>query len=185
MPKSGRCPACFGRVDRAVGPALAPQLDVAAAAMVEARARFVVIGGFGVIANRLVRATEVVDFLVPDDPENDRRLLTALRRLDAVRQRDEQPIRDEHLLGQTHLRVITSAGVIDVMRGGLPPLDFETVASEAMTANYDGLQFPVAGLASIVGFKRLAGRPRDRRDLEQLAEIHGELPIEPIPGLDS
>lgn len=57
--------------------------------------------------------------------------------------------------------------------------------SEAMTAKYDGLEFPVAGLSSIVGFKRLAGRPQDRQDLERLAEIHGELPIEPIPGLDS
>jgi hypothetical protein len=167
-----------------MGSALDPELDVAAGAMVEAGARFVVIGGFAVIANRFVRATEDVDFLVPDDLENDRRILAALRQLDAVRQRDEQPIRDEHLLGQTHLRVITTAGVIDVMRGGLPPLDFETVAGEAMTARYDALEFPVAGLASIVGFKRLAGRPQDRQDLERLAEIHGELPIEPIPGLD-
>jgi hypothetical protein len=42
----------------------------------------------------------------------------------------------------------------------------------------------IAGLASLVGFKRLSNRPHDRRDLEELAEIHGELPIEPIPGLD-
>lgn len=168
-----------------MGSALDPELDVAAGAMVEAGARFVVIGGFAVIANRFVRATEDVDFLVPDDLDNDRRVLAALRKLDAVRHRDEAPVLDEHLLGQTHLRTITSAGVIDVMRGGLPPLDFETVAAEAMVANYDGLEFPVAGLSSIVGFKRLAGRPQDRQDLERLAEIHGELPIEPIPGLDS
>lgn len=167
-----------------MGSPLDPKLDVAAAAMVDAGARFVVIGGFAVIANRFVRATEDVDFLVPDDVDNDRRVLVALRALDAVRHRDEAPVRDEHLLGQTHLRVITSAGVIDVMRGGLPPLDFETVASEAMSADYDGLQFPIAGLRSVVGFKRLAGRPQDRRDLERLEEIHGQLPEEPIPGLD-
>lgn len=168
-----------------MGSPLDPKLDVAAAAMVDAGARFVVIGGFAVIANRFVRATEDVDFLVPDDADNDNRVLAALRALDAVRQRDEVPVRDEHLLGQTHLRVITSAGVIDVMRGGLPPLDFDTVVSEAMLADYDGLEFPIAGLRSVVGFKRLAGRPQDRQDLERLEEIHGELPEEPIPGLDS
>lgn len=168
-----------------MGSPLDPKLDVAAAAMVDAGARFVVIGGFAVIANRFVRATEDVDFLVPDDVDNDNRVLVALRALDAVRQRDEVPIRDEHLLGQTHLRVISNAGVIDVMRGGLPPLDFETVASEAMSADYDGLEFPIAGLRSVVGFKRLAGRPQDRQDLERLEEIHGKLPEEPIPGLDS
>ncbi len=67
----------------------------------------------------------------------------------------------------------------------MPPLDFETVASNAMHADYDGLVFPVASLRSIVGFKRLAGRPQDRQDLERLAEIHGPLPEDPIPGLDS
>jgi hypothetical protein len=42
-----------------------PELDAAAAAMVEEDARFVVIGGFAVIASRFVRATEDIDFLVP------------------------------------------------------------------------------------------------------------------------
>jgi hypothetical protein len=42
----------------------------------------------------------------------------------------------------------------------------------------------VAGLRSIVGFKRLADRPRDRNDLIGLSDIHGKLPVEPIPGLD-
>ena len=162
-----------------------PELDVAAAAMVDAGAHFVVIGGFAVIANRFVRATEDVDFLVPDDSANDRRVVAALRTLHAVRQRDEAPLRDEHLLGVEHLRVVCEAGMIDVIRGGVPPLDFETVAADAMHADYDGLVFPVASLRSIVGFKRLAGRPQDLRDLERLAEIHGPLPEDPIPGLDS
>ncbi len=162
-----------------------PELDVAVAAMVAKGARFVVVGGFSVIANRFVRATEDIDFLVPDDPENDRRTLSALLALDGVRLRDDQPLEEEHLLGQTHLRAKTSAGVIDVMRGGLPPLDFETVEKGAIQADYGGARFLVAGLSSIVGFKRLAGRPRDRNDLIGLEEIHGELPIDPIPGLDT
>jgi hypothetical protein len=161
-----------------------PELDVAASVLVEEGASFVVVGGFAVIANRFVRATEDVDFLVPDDDENDRLVLAALRKLDGVRFRDEEPLREEHLLGQAHLRAITSAGLIDVLRGGEPPLDYETVAARAMLADYGGVEFPIAGLASIVGFKRLADRPRDRNDLLGLAEIHGDLPIEPIPGLD-
>lgn len=161
-----------------------PKLDEAAAAFAAAGARFVVIGGFAVIANRFVRATEDVDFLVPDDPENDRRVLQALRALDGVRMRDEAPLADDHLADRAHLRALTSAGIIDIVRGGLPPLDFDTVASEAMNAVYDGLEFPVAGLRSIVGFKRLAGRPRDRNDLIALEEIHGELPDDPLPGVD-
>lgn len=83
-----------------------PKLDEAVAALAAETARFVVIGGFAVIANRHVRATEDVDFLV-------------------------------------------------------------------------------AELRSIVGFKRLADRPRDRNDLLALEEIHGKLPVDPIPGLDT
>jgi hypothetical protein len=161
-----------------------PKLDEAAAAFVAAEARFVVIGGFAVIANRFVRATEDVDFLVPNGVDNDRRVLAALRALDGVRMRDEAPLRHEHLSGQAHLRALTRAGIIDVVRGGLPPLDFDTVASEAMNAAYDGLEFPIAGLRSIVGFKRLAGRPRDRNDLIALEEIHGKLPDDPLFGCD-
>ena len=42
-----------------------------------------------------------------------------------------------------------------------------------------------ASLRSIVGFKRLAGRPQDRRDLEELEAFHGKLPEDEIPGLDT
>jgi hypothetical protein len=164
--------------------ALDPELDVAAAAMVAEGVRFVLIGGFAVIANRFIRATEDIDFLVPDEADNDRRVLTALIKLGGVRHRDEAPLSEELLIGQTHLRTKTGAGVIDIMRGGLPPLDYDTVEQRAKRADYGGVEFPVAGLESIVGFKRLAGRPRDRRDLEELEEVHGKLPIDPIPGLD-
>jgi nucleotidyltransferase AbiEii toxin of type IV toxin-antitoxin system len=152
--------------------------------MVAAGARFVVVGGFAVIANRFVRATEDIDFLVPDDDENDSRVITALTDLQGVRFRDDAPLVEEHLLGHMHLRAKTDAGLIDIIRGGLPPLDYATVERRATTADYGDISFPVASLSSIVGFKRLADRPRDRNDLAALEEIHGELPLEPIPGLD-
>jgi hypothetical protein len=165
--------------------ALDPDLDVAVAAMAAEDARFVLIGGFAVIANRFIRATEDIDFLAPDDIDNDRRVLAALVALGGVRYRDDAPLCDEHLLDKTHLRTKTRAGVIDILRSGLPPLDYETVEKRAMRAEYGGVEFLVAGLSSIVGFKRLANRPRDRNDLIGLAEVHGELPDEPIPGLDT
>jgi hypothetical protein len=164
---------------------LDPELNVAVAAMVAEDARFVLIGGFAVIANRFVRATEDIDFLAPDDVDNDRRVLAALIKLDGVRYRDDAPLCDEHLLDKTHLRTKTRAGVIDILRGGLPPLDYDTVEAHAMQAEYGGVKFLVAGLNSIVGFKRLADRPRDRNDLIGLTEVHGELPIDSIPGLDT
>lgn len=92
--------------------------------MVHANAAFVLIGGFAVIANRFVRATEDIDLLIPDDPDNDRRVLSALTSLGGVRLRDGQPVCEEHIIGSEHLRASTNAGLIDIIRGGLPPLDF-------------------------------------------------------------
>jgi hypothetical protein len=43
---------------------------------------------------------------------------------------------------------------------------------------------PRSGLRSLVSFKRLANRPRDRLDLEELRALHGELPLERLPGID-
>jgi hypothetical protein len=70
------------------------------------------------------------------------------------------------------------------MRGGLPPLDYETVAARAIEGSWRGQPFQVAALRSLVGFKRLARRSQDRVDLEKLERANGELPIDPIPGLD-
>jgi hypothetical protein len=162
-----------------------PDLEAVTNAFLAADVTFVVVGGFAVIVNRFIRATKDVDLLVPDDPDNDRSVLAALRALNGVRYRDKAPLRDEHLLDQAHLRATTGAGIVDIMRGGLPPLDFATVREQAIEANMGAGLFYVASLASIVGFKRLAGRPQDRNDLIGLTGIHGELPIDPIPGLDN
>jgi hypothetical protein len=83
-----------------------------------------------------------------------------------------------------HLRVVGRHGIVDLLRGGLPPLDYPTVAADAIEVEVDGEPAKFASLRSIVGFKRLAGRPQDTRDLEELESLYGELPIDPIPGLD-
>jgi hypothetical protein len=146
--------------------------------------QYVVIGGFGVIANGFVRATKDSDLLVPDGHETDEAILRFLDRIKATRLRDDKVLTQEDVAGTHHLRVNSRHGIIDLMRGGLPPLDYDTVAEDAVNTDVGSQQARIAGLRSIVGFKRLAGRPQDRRDLEELESLHGELPIEPIPGLD-
>jgi hypothetical protein len=161
-----------------------PRLDSVVEAFNAAGARFVVIGGFAVIAHRYVRATVDSDLLIPNDVANDERITHALSELGASRASDRAPLQPELLRGAEHLRVLSDAGLVDLLREGVPPLDFETVAAGALTADYGTGAFLIAGLGSLVAFKRLAGRPQDQRDLEALAEIHGELPVQPVPGLD-
>jgi hypothetical protein len=146
---------------------------------------YVVIGGFSVIAHGYLRATRDSDLLVPDGPDADSAILRFFARTDAVRLRDDKVLAAEDVAGAHHLRVNSRHGIIDVLRGGLAPLDYETVAASAIEVDLDGERAPFASLRSIVGFKRLADRGQDRLDLEALERINGELPIDPIPGLDS
>ena len=165
-------------------PPVDPDLPGITTALIAANAQFVVIGGFAVIANDYVRATEDVDLLIPDDAENDRALDAALNALGARWTTDDAAFSPGGLSGREHSRFWTRHGLLDLLREGAPPLDFANVRQHAHIADLGDGRFRVAGLASVVAFKRLAGRLRDKADLEQLAEIHGELPIDPIPGLD-
>lgn len=146
----------------------------------------VVIDGFAVIAHAYVRATKDTDLLVPDGPDADAAILRFLERTDAVRLSDGHVLAAEDVTGVEHLRVNTRDGIVDILRGGLPPLDYQTVSARAETVELRGQKVRIASLRSLVGLKRLANRPDpDRIDLRRLEAIHGPLPIDPIPGLDN
>lgn len=146
---------------------------------------YVVIGGFSVIYHGHVRATKDSDLLVPDGPDADAAVLRFLERVEGTRLRDGKMLTLGDVAGGEHLRINSRHGIIDIMRGGLPPLDYKTVADRAETVEFLGQTVRIASLPSVVGFKRLAHRPDpDRSDLRNLEAIHGPLPIEPIPGLD-
>lgn len=147
---------------------------------------YVVIGGFSVIYHGHIRATKDSDLLVPDGPEADEAILRFLDLAAATRLRDGKMLTYAEVTDVPNIRLNTRHGIVDIMRGGLPPLDYRTVAERAETVDFLGESVRIAGLASVVGFKRLAHRPDpDRSDLRSLEAIHGPLPIEPIPGLDS
>ena len=162
-----------------------PDLDGVVADANAVGLSYVVIGGFSVIANGFVRATKDSDLLVPDGPETDEAILRLLDRIEAARLHDGKELTAADVLDAHHIRVRSKHGILDIMRGGLPPLDYDTVAASAVDAEVGGCPARVASLRSIVGFKRLAGRPQDKLDLEELEALHGELPQDEIPGLDT
>jgi hypothetical protein len=145
---------------------------------------YVVIGGFSVIYHGYVRATKDSDLLVPDGPDADAAVLRFLERVGGRRLRDNKVLTPDDIVDSHHLRINSDCGIVDIMRGGLPPLDYDTVARRAETTELGGQMVRIAALPSLVGFKRLAGRPQDRTDLAELEGLYDELPIEPIPGLD-
>jgi hypothetical protein len=109
-----------------------------------------VIGGFAVIAHGYFRATKDSDLLVPDGVETDEAILRFLDLVGATRFSDGRVLTAGDVADAHHLRVDSRHGVIDIMRGGLPPLDYETVAARAVEGSWRGNPFRVAALPSIV-----------------------------------
>ncbi len=161
-----------------------PDLDGVVADANAVGLSYVVIGGFSVIAHGYLRATKDSDLLVPDGQDTNEAILRFLDRAKATRLRDGKVLTAEDVAGTHHLRVDSRHGIVDIMRGGLPPLDYETVADSAVEVDVGKEVAPFASLRSLVGFKRLADRDQDRLDLKALKQLHGELPIDPIPSLD-
>jgi hypothetical protein len=162
-----------------------PDLDGVVADANAVGLEYVVIGGFSVIYHGYVRATKDSDLLVPDGPEADAAVLRFLQRVDGRRLRDGRALAHEDVADAPNLRVNSRHGIVDIMRGGLPPLDYDTVARRAEETKWAGHTVRIAALPSVVGFKRLAGRPQDQLDLTELEAIYGSLPVDPIPGLDT
>jgi len=156
--------------DELSGPDLAGVIADASAAGL----KHVVIGGFSVIFHGYVRATRDSEILVPDGKDADAAILRFLELAEARRLSDEMKLTIDDLAEAEHLRVASRRGIIDIIRGGSPPLDFDTVFEQAETTEWEGQVVRVAALPSVVGFKRLARRPQDRVDLEELEAIHGD-----------
>jgi hypothetical protein len=169
----------------ATGEIRAPDLAGVVADANAAGLEHVVIGGFAVIAHGYFRATKDSDLLVPDGAKADEAILRFLDLIEATRFSDGKVLEADDVADAHHLRVDSRHGVVDIMRGGLPPLDYETVAGDAVEGSWRESPVRVASLRALVGFKRLANRGQDRADLEALERVNGELPIDPIPGVDS
>ena len=153
-----------------------PDLRAVVSAFTDAGADFVLIGGFAVIAHEVLRTTEDCDLLIPDDATNDAAVFSAAQSLTATPQ-DGQPLSLELITQRESLRLSSdTSGMLDLLRGGLPPLDFASVKATAIEGTLGELNFSIAGLPSLVAFKRLAGRAQDHADLEKLEQIHGPLP---------
>jgi hypothetical protein len=99
-----------------------PDLDGVVADANSVGLRYVVIGGFSVIAHGYLRATRDSDLLVPDGPVADAAIRRFLECIDASRLHDGERLGADDIEGASHLRVTSRHGIVDILRGGLPPL---------------------------------------------------------------
>lgn len=148
------------------------------AALNDAQIPYVVIGGVAVNLLGYSRATGDVDVLVPADRAVGARLHGLLDTIGATRP-DGSALPDFLFDGAHHIRARSEFGLLDIIPEGDPPLAFADLRLHAQPDEADGTLIWRAGLAHMAALKRLADRPRDRDDLEQLEQAYGPLPDPP------
>ena len=135
----------------------------------EARAEFLLVGGWAVILYGHVRATDDINLFVRPSTENSERVFAALEAFGA-------PLR-AHGVEPAHF-----AEEGDAYRFGIAPLKIEVLTKisgvsfdEALrgskTFDLEGYRIPYIGKAALIANKKSAGRLKDLADVEELERI--------------
>jgi hypothetical protein len=151
--------------------ARAPQVEDLARicrALNAAQARYVLIGGFAVIAHGGGRTTNDIDLLVDDSPENVSRIKSALSILP---DRAVAEVNDDDVRQYVVVRVADEV-VVDLM-GRACGLGYAEVVTDAEEFELEGVRVPVASKKTLVRTKETA-RPMDRADREFLQRLIAE-----------
>jgi predicted nucleotidyltransferase len=140
--------------------------------LVEAKIRFILVGGLAVNAWGYMRSTQDVDVVPDPEPENLAKLDELLRGLGGKvdvggRLLDSNSISTFLRTGdRTFVR--TQLGQIDVLQG-LPQIPrYEELEKQAKQIDIDGLAVRVCSLNHLIEMKRASERPRDQEDIQAL-----------------
>jgi hypothetical protein len=137
--------------------------------LLDAEARFLVVGAYAVGVHGRPRATKDLDVWVEASKDNAERVLRALRAFGA-------PLGD---LTESDLEQLGTG-----FKMGIPPrridiltqiegISFAEAWPNRIEAEFgNGVRCPVIGLADIITNKRAAGRPQDRADVAVLERIY-------------
>lgn len=139
---------------------------------------FVVVGGISAILRGAPVVTFDLDLVHRRTPENVRRLLAALRSIDARYRHDPRRLvpEEKHLLGPGHNLLQTSCGPLDALGAIEDGLSFEDLLpdSEELRVGPDRT-VRVLSLRRLVELKEASGRPKDLAVLPTLRATLVEL----------
>ena len=134
-------------------------------ALNEAGARYLLIGGFAVIARGGARTTKDIDFLIDAAPENVARVKQALRILE---DRAVDEVADTDVARYAVVRVADEI-VVDLMARACD-IDYAEAARDVEHVSIDGTDIPVASLQMLIRTKNTM-RPSDAADRLYLEEL--------------
>lgn len=130
-----------------------------------AGARYLLIGGFAVIAHGGARTTKDIDLLIDASPGNVGRVKQALRILE---DRAVDQVADTDVARYTVVRVADEI-VVDLMALACG-IDYDNAAKDATSVTIDGVTIPVVSAATLIRTKDTV-RPSDAADRRYLEEL--------------
>lgn len=134
-------------------------------ALNEAGARYILIGGFAVIAHGGARTTKDIDLLVDASPENIARIKRALRVLEDHAVDD---VSDTDVARYTVVRVADE--IVVALMALACGIDYANAAKDAETLTIDGIDIPIASPSTLIRTKNRV-RPSDAADRLYLEEL--------------
>ncbi len=134
-------------------------------ALNDAGARYVLIGGFALIAHGATRFTKDIDLLVDDEPDNIARVKRALAVLadNAVANVADHDVRD-------HIVVRVADEIVVDLMGKACGLSYSDAMADVERIDLGGVIVPVASPATLIRMKNTY-RPQDRIDREYLEAL--------------
>lgn len=183
LPRSAWHWACPGTAWRVAwqkrGGRLVPEIDAPLDAerilrmLDEHEVDYVLIGGLAVQTHGHVRTTNDADLIPAPDPDNLRRLATALRALDArvLNDGEEGTEIDAKMLPRATIwQFATRDGGIDVMHEVPGGRAYEELRERALRVRLGDIEVPVVGLDDLIQMKLARGRPVDLADVASLTD---------------
>lgn len=131
-------------------------------ALNDAGARYLLIGGFAVIAHGAARFTKDIDLLVDDDPAN---VAAVKRGLAVLADNAAADIHDTDVRDHVIVRIADEV-VIDLM-GRACGVSYQDAAADAETFVIEGVEVPVASKRTLMRTKETI-RPSDLADRQYL-----------------
>ena len=144
-------------------------------------ARYVVVGGVATVLHGYARLTADLDLILDLERDAAARAMRALAAfglrprlpVDAEDFADERirerGVRDEGM--QVFSLFTPDDPLLSVDVFAQSPIDFEALYARSEVCEIEGVPVRIASIPDLIHLKRLAGRPRDREDVEKLEAI--------------
>lgn len=139
----------------------------------EARAEYMLVGGYAVNIHGYLRTTEDLDVWVKASPENAARVFEAMLRFGLPPGLNAAELADISGSPPTGFRFGRRPFAVDLLTS-IKGVSFDEAWPTSEIHRVDGLDLRVIGLGKLVQNKRATGRLKDAADVEELLRIHRE-----------